>query len=111
MSGVGIKLQGGMQFEGGSTISSTSGGGGGTYTVPFPDGVGAPGNYVYTNLSNANVAALEGLGSTIIGWTVTAVDNPTLTGTITLLDPVGHFGFRVSPPISYAVGRTFRIQP
>lgn len=90
---------------GGSSASTT-------YTIPFADGVGAPGNFVWIggSLSNGNIQALIAIGD-LTGWTVTASDNPSLTGTITAMNPVGYWGFAEAPAISYAVGRQLIVKP
>jgi hypothetical protein len=94
----GITINGG--FTMGAAVTHYS------YTVPYPDGVGAPGNFIWlgASLSNPNIMALIALGD-LTGWTVTASDNPSLTGTVLSMDPVGYWGIQESYGIPYAAGR------
>jgi hypothetical protein len=96
--GPGWTIGPGFTISGGSGVVS--------FTIPYPDGVGAPGNFLWVggSLSNANIVALINLGD-LTGYKVTATDNPSLTGTISSMNPVGYWGFAESPAIGYAVGR------
>ena len=79
--------------------------------VPYPDGVGAPGNYVWTaGVLDPTVQTLISYGD-LTGWTVTATDNPSLTATITSMNPVGYWGIGIDNPISYSTGRTLDFTP
>jgi len=103
MSALGIKIEGGINIGGGISIGAGGSSPAGPYTVPFADGIGAPGNFVWigASLSNTNIVTLISLGD-LTGWTVTASDNPSLTGIITAMNPVGYWGIAESPGIPYA---------
>lgn len=76
--------------------------------VPIYSGAGAN-SYVWmgADLSNTNTQAVVAFGD-ITGWTITAEDNPSVTATVTSMNPVGNWSVGTSGPLAYSAGRTFK---